>query len=125
MVALEDSPRVSGVLHSFSGDVEMANWAADLGFFVGVSGPVTFKKSLDLQTVARQIDFGRLLVETDAPFLAPAPHRGKRNEPGYVRFVAQQIAELRDCELDSVVARTRQNALTLFKRLNTGRTTQH
>lgn len=119
MIGLEDSNGVSGVLHSFSGDLDLAKWAIDLGFYVGISGPVTFNKSENLKTVARQIDLERLLVETDAPFLAPLPHRGRRNEPAFVRIVAQQVAELRGCDLTSVARHTTENARTLFRRLPT------
>lgn len=117
MIALEDSVGVTGVLHSFSGDLDLAEWAVDLGYYVGITGPVTFKKSHDMQAVARQIDFERLLVETDAPFLTPAPHRGRRNEPAYVRIVAEEIARQRGCDLDEVTRRTGENARTLFRRL--------
>jgi TatD DNase family protein len=117
MIGLEDSKGVSGVLHSFSGDLDLAEWAVDLGFYVGITGPVTYKKSHDMKTVARQIDFERLLIETDAPFLAPSPYRGKRNEPANVRYVAQEIAQLRECGLSAVAQRTTANAQTLFQRL--------
>jgi TatD DNase family protein len=121
MAALEDSRGAQGavgVLHSFSGDLALAEWAVDLGFYVGITGPVTFKKSKDMQEVARGIDFGRLLIETDAPFLSPHPYRGRRNEPAYVRFVAQAVAELRGCDLARVAQQTTQNAQTLFRRLS-------
>lgn len=118
MIGLEDSRDVTGVLHAFSGDLALAEWAVDLGFFIGIAGPVTFEKSQDMKTVARQIDFGRLLVETDAPFLTPSPYRGRRNEPAHVRLVAQEIARLRGCDLASVAQRTSGNAQSLFRRLN-------
>jgi TatD DNase family protein len=117
MIALEDSPAISGVLHSFSGDVDLAEWALGLGFYIGISGPVTFKKSHDTQTVARQVAFDRLLVETDAPFLAPSPHRGRRNEPAFVRITAQGVADLRETDLDSIARQTSENARRLFRRL--------
>ncbi len=117
MIGLEDSPGVTGVLHSFSGDLALAEWAVDLGFYVGISGPVTFKNNRDMQQVATHIDFERLLVETDAPFLAPHPHRGKRNEPAYVRLVAQQVAQLRKCDTISVARQTTENVKTLFQRI--------
>ena len=118
MVGLGDSRGVTGVLHSFSGDLGLAEWAIDLGFFIGVSGPVTFKKSQATKRVARQIDFERLLVETDAPFLAPAPYRGKRNEPAFVTIVAEEVAQLRESDLTRVALRTSENARTLFRRLS-------
>jgi len=118
MIGLEDSRGVSGVLHSFSGDLDLAEWAIDLGFYIGITGPVTFKKSHELKTVARQINFRRLLVETDAPFLTPAPYRGRRNEPAYVHIVAQEVARLRGCDLSTVAQQTTENARTLFQRLH-------
>lgn len=117
MIALEDSRGVSGVLHSFSGDQDLAEWATDLGFYIGITGPVTFKKSRDMKTVAHQIDFKRLLVETDAPFLAPSPYRGRRNEPAFVHIVAQEVARVRGCDLASVANHTNENARRLFQRL--------
>jgi TatD DNase family protein len=117
MVALEDSAGVSGVLHSFSGDMDLAEWALGLGFYIGISGPVTFKKNHNTQAVARQVAFDRLLVETDAPFLAPSPHRGRRNEPAFVRITAQQVANLRERDLEDVARQTSENARRLFRRL--------
>jgi len=112
------TPPATGVLHSFSGDLELAEWALELGFYVGITGPVTFSKSGQMKEVAQKIDFERLLIETDAPFLTPHPYRGKRNEPALVRLVAQEIAQLRGCSLDDVALRTTQNAQTLFRRLS-------
>jgi TatD DNase family protein len=123
MIALEDAfggratPSTTGVLHSFSGDLELAEWTLELGFYVGITGPVTFPKSGQTKEVAQKIDFERLLIETDAPFLTPHPYRGKRNEPALVRLVAQEIAQLRGCSLEDVALRTTQNAQTLFRRL--------
>lgn len=117
MTGLEDSRGVTGVLHAFSGDRALAEWAIDLGFYVGIAGPVTFSKSQDLKDVAQRVSFERLLVETDAPYLTPHPHRGRRNEPSYLRFVAQQVAQLRECSLADVTQRTTRNAHTLFPRL--------
>jgi TatD DNase family protein len=117
MIGLEDSPGVTGVLHSFSGDLDLAEWAVDLGFYIGISGPVTFEKNRDMQEVATRIDFERLLVETDAPFQTPHPHRGERNEPAYVRLVAQQVAHLRKYDTISVARQTTENAKTLFQRI--------
>jgi TatD DNase family protein len=118
MIGLEDSRGVSGVLHSFSGDLDLAEWAIDLGFYIGITGPVTFKKSQEFKTVARQIDFKRLLIETDAPFLTPTPYRGRRNEPAHVHIVAQEIARLRGHDLPVVAQQTSENARTLFQRLH-------
>ena len=117
MIGLEDSRGVSGVLHSFSGDLALAEWVVDLGFYVGISGPVTFKKSHAMKEVAGQIEFDRLLVETDAPFLTPSPYRGRRNEPAHVGIVAQEVAHLRGCDVSRVAYRTSENARALFQRL--------
>lgn len=117
MIALEDSRDVTGVLHSFSGDLELAEWAIDLGLYVGITGPVTYKKAREMKAVARQVTFERVLIETDAPFLAPAPHRGRRNEPAYVQVVAQEIAQLRGTSLAEVAQLSTENARALFQRL--------
>jgi TatD DNase family protein len=117
MTGLEDSRGLTGVLHAFSGDRALAEWAIDLGFYIGIAGPVTYDKAKDLKEIARRINFERLLIETDAPYLTPHPHRGKRNEPAYVRFVAQQVAQLRECSLVDIARQTTQNAQALFQRL--------
>ena len=101
-----------GVLHSFSGSLETARAAIGLGFFLGVTGPVTYRK--DRQELVRQLPLESLLIETDAPFLAPHPQRGKRNEPAYVRLIADKIALLHSCSIEKVAAATSQNARRLF-----------
>ena len=83
-----------GVLHSFSASGEIAQRALELGFYLGFTGPVTFKKAEALRDVARSIPIDRLLIETDGPFLAPQQRRGKRNEPAYVRYINDKLAEL-------------------------------
>jgi len=103
-----------GVLHSFSGDVAMAEQAVALGFFVGVSGPVTYKNADRLRQVVRAVPLERLLVETDAPYLTPQPRRGQRNEPAYVRMVAQAVADVRGLTLEQVAVQTTANAGVLF-----------
>jgi TatD DNase family protein len=109
---IKDRP---GVIHSFSGSDEIAEHILSLGFYIGISGPVTFKSARDLQEVVRFIDLDRVLIETDAPFLTPHPHRGKRNEPGYVIEVARKIAELRSLSLSMVAETTTANAERLFR----------
>lgn len=104
-----------GVLHSFSSDWPIARAALDMGFYLGFTGPVTFKKADDLREIARQTPLARLLIETDAPYLAPHPHRGKRNEPGYVAYVAARIAEVRGVETAVIAQHTTANARRLFK----------
>jgi TatD DNase family protein len=103
-----------GVLHTFSGDLRMANRAIDLGFFVSISGPVTYKNARELPVIVQTLPLDRLLVETDCPYLAPHPHRGKRNEPAYVRLVAGRIAELRGMPFDDLAEATTSNARRLF-----------
>jgi TatD DNase family protein len=117
MIGLGDSRKASGVLHSFSGDLDLAEWTLELGFHVGVSGPVTYKKSEQLKQVVHQIDLDRLLIETDAPFLTPSPHRGRRNEPAYVRLVAEEVARQREGDVADIARRTSDNAYSLFQRL--------
>jgi TatD DNase family protein len=103
-----------GVLHSFSGDVALARRALELEFCIGVSGPVTYKNADRLHEVVRAVPMERLLIETDAPYLAPHPHRGHRNEPAYIRFVAEAVAAIRGMTVDQVAARTSANARALF-----------
>ena len=103
-----------GVLHTFSGDLVMAERAIELGFYLSISGPVTYKNARRLAEVVRAVPLERLLVETDSPFLAPHPHRGKRNEPAYVHLVAERVAEIKGLPLDKVAAATTANAERLF-----------
>jgi TatD DNase family protein len=104
-----------GVLHTFSGDLAMARRAIALGFYISISGPVTYKNARQLPGIVQALPLDRLLVETDCPFLAPHPHRGKRNEPAYVRLVAERIAELKGISLDDLAAATTANARRLFE----------
>ncbi|MBO6456040.1 hydrolase TatD, partial [Enterococcus faecalis] len=87
----------------------------DLGLHISFSGVVTFKKALDVQEAAMAVPLERMLVETDAPYLAPVPYRGKRNEPGYTRYVVEKIAELRQLTFEEVAEQTRVNAHRLFR----------
>jgi TatD DNase family protein len=103
-----------GVLHSFSGSIEDVQRAYKLNFYFGISGPVTFKNAAQLQEVARELPLERLLIETDAPFLTPHPFRGNRNEPKYVKLVAQKIAELRGITVEQLSSITTDNADRLF-----------
>lgn len=102
------------VLHSFSGDMSMAQEAIALGFYIGISGPVTFKNARNLPEIVAAVPPERLLVETDAPFLAPQPFRGKRNEPAYVRLVAERVAALRGVTLAEMSWRLTENTITFF-----------
>ncbi|RME87271.1 MAG: TatD family deoxyribonuclease [Anaerolineae bacterium] len=103
-----------GVLHSFSGSLETAREAIRLGFYIGVTGPVTFKNAQRRQQIVAQLPPERLLVETDAPFLAPHPYRGRRNEPSFVRWIVDKIAQLHFEDQERVAAITTANAERLF-----------
>jgi TatD DNase family protein len=103
-----------GVLHSFSGGRETAQAAMRLGFYLGVTGPVTFENAPERQELVAALPLERLLIETDGPFLAPHPRRGRRNEPAYVRLIADKIAVLHSCPSEEVAAVTSKNAGRLF-----------
>jgi TatD DNase family protein len=111
----EGRGELEGVLHCYTGTLEFARRAMDAGFFVSFSGIVTFKASNALRDVARGIPLDRLMVETDAPFLAPQGHRGKRNEPLWVAVVGETLAELHDCALEEIAERTTANTRRLFR----------
>jgi len=104
-----------GVFHCFSGDVTLAEAAIELGFFIGVDGPITYRNARELPAIVKALPLDRLLVETDAPFLTPHPHRGQRNEPAYVRLVAEKLAELKNLSLEEVAQATTVNAQALFQ----------
>jgi TatD DNase family protein len=112
----KNSPLVGrlGVLHTFSGDLDMAERAVALGFYISLSGPVTYSNARQLPGIVKALPLDRLLVETDCPFLAPHPHRGRRNEPAYVRLVAERIADLRGMPFDEFAAASTANAQRLF-----------
>ena len=105
---------VRGVMHCWGGTTEEMSWFLDLGFYISFSGIVTFKNAQTVQECARQVRGDRLLVETDCPFLAPVPWRGKTNEPAYVRQVAEFVAQLRDVDLETLAQQTTANARELF-----------
>lgn len=111
----EKAEEVGGVMHCFSGSWEIASQCLDMNFHIGLGGPVTFKNAKLPKEIAVQVPLDRLLVETDSPYLAPHPHRGKRNESGYVRLVAEKIAELRNMSVDEVARQTFANANRLFR----------
>ena len=105
------------VLHCYSGSVEMAREFLKLGCYLGTDGPLTFKNASKLLNVIREMPLDRLLVETDAPYMAPVPMRGKRNEPAFVRFIAEKVAELRSMTLADVARATTTNAEAIYPRL--------
>lgn len=106
--------KVRGVFHCFSSTFEDALKAIDLGFYVGLDGPVTFKNGRDAIVIAKKIPLEWLCVETDSPYLAPTPFRGKRNEPAYLKYIIQAIADHRDISFDEVQQQTKKNAKKLF-----------
>ena len=110
----EWDPAIGGVMHCFSGDIEYAKQVMDLGFHISIAGPVTFPKAQALRDVVKQVPIEQMLIETDAPYLAPQAVRGKRNEPAYVRFTAEEIARVKGLSFDDVARITSFNAMQLF-----------
>jgi TatD DNase family protein len=111
----EGAGEVGGVMHCFTETREVAEAAMAQGFYISFSGIVTFKSARDLKEVARHVPMERMLIETDSPYLAPVPHRGQTNEPGFVRHVAEEIAALRGMSVEAVAAQTSENFMKLFK----------
>ena len=111
----EGAGEAGGVMHCFTESWEVAEAAMGMGFHISFSGIVTFKNAKALKEVARRVPLENMLVETDAPYLAPVPHRGKTNQPGYVRHVAEEIARLKGVTLDQVAKVTTDNCYKLFK----------
>jgi len=111
----EGAERVAGVIHCFTGDLPFARECLARGFDISFSGILTFKNASDLREVARQLPLERLLVETDTPLLAPAPHRGKRNEPAWVARVVETLAEIHGRTPDEIAALTAERARALFR----------
>ncbi|HSC96446.1 MAG TPA: TatD family hydrolase [Burkholderiales bacterium] len=111
----ERASEAGGVMHCYTGTLDVAQAAMDLGFYISFSGIVTFKNAGALREVARQVPLERMLIETDSPFLAPVPHRGKTNEPGLVKYVAEEIARLRGVSFEAVAGATSSNFFGLFK----------
>jgi TatD DNase family protein len=114
LAILHQHPDVTGVLHCFTGSATLARAAVDIGFYISLAGIITFPKAAELREVARQVPLDRLLVETDSPFLAPVPHRGKRNEPAYVAQVASALDALLQLPQGEVARRTTANFHRLF-----------
>ncbi len=108
------APEYGGIMHSYSGSVEMAKVFLEMGFHLSISGPLTFSNARKLPEVVAMMPLDRLLIETDSPYLTPTPHRGKRNEPAYVRFVAAEIARIRGMAVEEVAEMTTRNAKRVF-----------
>ena len=117
MRLLREHQAHAGVIHCFTEDVRVAKLTLDLGFYISFSGIVTFKNAAAIQEAARYVPLERMLVETDSPYLAPVPKRGKPNEPSYVRHTAEFIAKLRGDSLENIACATTTNCLRLFKKL--------
>ena len=120
----EGAAEAGGVMHCFTESLTVAQAAMDLGFYISFSGIVTFKNAQALQEVARAVPLHRLLIETDSPYLAPVPHRGKTNEPSYVPKVAQKLAELKNITVDEVAAGSTANFFKVFRILSDKPVTQ-
>ena len=110
----EGAERVGGILHCFTETWEVAESVLEMGFHIAISGIVTFKNALIIKDVASRVPLDRLLIETDSPYLAPVPYRGKLNQPAYVKHVAEEIARLRDISFDDVARATTDNFFRLF-----------
>lgn len=111
----EDAKEVGGIMHCFSGSLETAQECIDMNFYISFGGPVTFKNAKKPKEVVKELPLEKLLIETDCPYLTPHPYRGKRNEPAYVKLVAEQIAELKGISLDEVARQTTINAKNIFQ----------
>jgi len=114
----ERAGEAGGVMHCFTESLEVAQAAIDMGFFISFSGIVTFKNARELQAVARALPLDRLLIETDAPYLAPVPFRGRINEPALVLYVAHKLAELHETSVETIEARTNDSFMRCFNRLS-------
>lgn len=108
---------ITGVFHCFSGSYEMAAELIKMDWYIGVDGPLTFKNAAKLPEIVQKLPLERIVVETDCPYMAPVPRRGKRNEPAYVRYVAEKLAELRGESVEKVFEQTTENAYALYPRL--------
>jgi TatD DNase family protein len=113
----ERAEESGGIIHCFSGDYEMAKACLDMGFYISIPGSITFKKAEGSREIVERIPLESLLVETDAPFLTPEPFRGKRNEPSYVRYTAQKVAEIKKVSFEKVAEITTENALRVYRLL--------
>jgi TatD DNase family protein len=111
----EKAEECGGIIHCFSGNYEMAEVCIEMGFYISIPGSITFKSAEGFREIVKKIPLESLLVETDAPFLTPEPFRGKRNEPSYVRYTAQKVAEIKNVSFEKVAEVTTENALRVYK----------
>jgi len=116
----ENIEGLTGVLHSYSGSWEMTKRYLDLGFYISISGPITFKNAHKLPEVATKVPLDRLLIETDSPYLTPVPFRGKINNPSYVKYVGEKIGQLRNITFENLMEQVKENTLTLFPKIKKG-----
>lgn len=105
---------ISGVMHCFSGSMEMAQELLKMGWYIGVDGPLTFKNAAKLPAIVKSFPLERILLETDAPYMAPVPMRGKRNEPAFIRYIGEKVAEIKGITLSEVAKQTSENAMELY-----------
>ncbi|MED4404179.1 TatD family hydrolase [Metabacillus fastidiosus] len=110
----EGASEVGGIMHCFTGSLEVAKQCMDMNFYISFGGPVTFKNAKKPKEVVQEIPLDRLLIETDCPYLTPHPFRGKRNEPGYVKYVAEEIAKLRNLSYEEIAKKTSDNGKKIF-----------
>jgi TatD DNase family protein len=110
----EKASECGGIIHCFSGDYEMAKACIDMGFYISIPGSITFNNAERFREIVKKVSLDSLLVETDAPFLTPVPFRGKRNEPSYIRYTAQKLAEIKKVSFEKVAEVTSENALRVY-----------
>ena len=111
----ERAEECGGIIHCFSGDYEMAKECIEMGFYISIPGTITFKNAEGFQEIIKHLPLESLLIETDAPFLAPLPFRGKRNEPSYIRYTAQKVAEIKKVSFEKVADVTTENAFRVYR----------
>jgi len=115
IVRSEGQGKVRGVFHSFAGSIDELKWILDNGFYISISGMITFKKAKNIIDIAKAAPMDKILIETDCPYLTPDPYRGKRNEPSYVKYVAEALAKIKGMTVGEIGEMTTNNAKKLFK----------
>ena len=115
MAIVREFPRVTGVFHCFAGSVEMARELLDLGWYLGFDGPVTYKNARRAPEVAAVTPLDRMLIETDSPYMAPVPHRGKRNDSGYLIHICEKLAEIKGVSAEEIIRETTKNAREMYR----------